>query len=152
MKEILARIRRDLKDMWIALIVIALYTVAVNIIFHSFCPMVIVTGFPCPGCGMTRSLFYLFTGRIYRSIQMNPMGIPIALIIIYFCFNRYIRGKKAAGMTLLVVAAVIMLLIVYVYRMYLFFPDRAPYVYTSDNIMNRVFPFYEQILYRLKLL
>lgn len=152
MKEIAARIKHDIKDLWMAIIVLVVYTVLVNVIFHAFCPMVIVTGLPCPGCGMTRALFYLATGRLHQSIQMNPMGIPIACIILYFCWNRYIIGKKAKGMMLLVVVSIVLLLIVYVWRMYCFFPNRVPYVYAQNNVLSKAFPFYEQMLYDLKIL
>lgn len=152
MKEIAARIKHDIKDLWMAIIVLVVYTVLVNVIFHAFCPMVIVTGLPCPGCGMTRALFYLATGRLHQSIYMNPMGIPIACIIIYFFWNRYIIGKKAKGMMLLVVVSIALLLIVYVWRMYCFFPNRVPYVYAQNNVLSKAFPFYEQMLYDLKIL
>ncbi len=152
MKEIITRIGNDIKEFWPAVIMIAAYTVLVNLIFHAFCPMVIITGFPCPGCGMTRSLFYLATGRLYQSIQMNPMGIPIACIILYFCWNRYIKGKEAKGIIPLIVIALVLLLTLYFLRMYFFFPDRVPYVYSKDNVFERFFPYYEQILYDLGIL
>lgn len=152
MKEIAARIRHDIKDMWAAIIALAVYTVLVNVIFHAFCPVVIFTGFPCPGCGMTRALFYLATGRLHQSIQMNPMGIPIACIFLYFCWNRYIMGRKAKGMMLLIAVLAILLLIIYVWRMYRYFPVSVPYVYTQNNVLSKAFPFYEQMLYDLKIL
>lgn len=152
MKEILTRIRRDIKDLLPAFVAILIYTVLVNLIFHAFCPMVIVTGLPCPGCGMTRALFYLATGRFGQSIQMHPMGVPITCIFIYFCWNRYIKGKKAKGIMPLIVMAVFLLLAVYAFRMYRFFPDRVPYVYSKGNIFEKFFPYYEQILYDLKIL
>ena len=152
MKEIISRIRRDIRNYWQAAIAIAVYTVLVNIIFHAFCPMVIMTGFPCPGCGMTRSLFYLATGRFIKSIQMNPMGIPIACIFLYFCWNRYIKGKKAKGIIQLILIALVLLLAVYAIRMYRFFPDRIPYVYNEGNVFARFSPYYEQILYELGIL
>lgn len=152
MKEIITRIHHDIKDFWPAVIIIAVYTVLVNLVFHAFCPMVIVTGFPCPGCGMTRSLFYLATGRLYQSVYMNPMGIPIACIMLYFCWNRYIIGKKAKGIMPLIVIALILLVALYFLRMYLFFPGRVPYVYSKGNVFARIFPYYEQILYDLGIL
>lgn len=152
MKEVITRIRRDIRNYWQAAIAIAVYTVLVNIVFHAFCPMVIMTGFPCPGCGMTRSLFYLATGRVLKSIQMNPMGVPIACIFLYFCWNRYVKGKKAKGIIPLIVTAIVLLLTVYAFRMYRFFPDRVPYVYSKGNVFARFFPYYEQILYDLGIL
>ncbi len=75
MREIRERILRDMKDFWLAALVIVGYGAAVNLIFGAFCPMVILTGFPCPGCGMSRSIFYLFTGRLqqYRLFSVEPL-------------------------------------------------------------------------------
>lgn len=146
MKEIVSRIRRDLKNVCIAAIAIICYTVLINLIFHAFCPMVIITGFPCPGCGMTRAVFYLLTGRVGQSIQMHPMGIPIVCIGFYFLWNRYIIGKRAKGMKGLVIAALILLMACYIWRMCIFFPDREPYVYAHENVLAGMFPFYETVL------
>ncbi len=151
-KEISARVRKDLKNIWIAVIAIACYTVLMHLIFHAFCPMVIVTGFPCPGCGMTRAVFYLLTGQAVQSVRMHPMGIPIVCIGVYFLWNRYITGRRAKGMKALIMATLILLIVCYVWRMCLFFPDREPYVYTKDNLLAGLLPFYERILYQLKII
>lgn len=151
-KEIGARIRRDAKNMWIAAAALAVYTLLMNLIFHAFCPMVIVTGFPCPGCGMTRALFYLITGRISESFQMNPMGIWVACLLLYFGWSRYIIGRSAKGMKMLIGLTIVMLIVCYGIRMFLYFPDRAPYAYTKRNVLAGIFPFYEQILHELRIL
>lgn len=151
-KGIFVRIRRDIAEYWPAAAALALYTVVVNLIFHAFCPMVIISGFPCPGCGLTRSFLYLASGRIMQSVQINPMGIPIAGILVYFFWNRYIIGKKAKGMSALMVIAVILLLALYVCRMHSFFPNRMPYVYAEKNILSRNFAFYDKILHDLRIL
>lgn len=151
-KEIGARIRRDVKSIWMAAAAVAVYTVLVNLIFHAFCPMVIVTGFPCPGCGMTRALFYLVTGRISESFQMHPVGMWVACLLLYFCWNRYIIGRNAKRMKMLIGLTIVMLLVCYVGRMFLYFPDKAPYVYTKQNVLAGIFPFYEQILHELRIL
>lgn len=147
MKEIKKRILRDVKDFWTVAVGIIVYDILVNLIFGAFCPMVIFTGFPCPGCGMTRAIFYLFTGRIRQSVYMNPLGIPIVCLIFYFLWNRYIIGRKAKGIVFLIGVAAVVLVVFYAWRMYLFFPNRVPYVYTEKNIMADFFPFYEQILH-----
>lgn len=151
-KGIGARIWKDIKDLWVVAAALIIYSVFMNLVFHAFCPMVIVTGFPCPGCGMTRALFYLMTGRIGESVRMNPMGIPIACLVVYYCFNRYFLGRKAKGMKFLIGMAMVLLLLGFGLRMYLYFPDREPYVYTERNILAGTFPFYEQILHELQIL
>jgi hypothetical protein len=43
------------------------------------CPFRLVTGLPCPGCGLTRSWVYLFHGQLAESLYYHPLG-PIAAI------------------------------------------------------------------------
>lgn len=152
MKKVGERICQDIKNLWPAAVAVVIYTVLVKSMFHAFCPMIIVTGFPCPGCGMTRSLLFLATGKIGKSLWIHPMGIPIASLIFYFLWNRYILGKSAKGIKALVITAIILLAALYVWRMFLFFPDRPPYVYRRDNILAKILPFYEQILHALRIL
>ena len=152
MKNIGKRIWQDIREYWVVAITLAVCFVVVNLIFHTFCPMVIISGLPCPGCGLTRSIRYLLSGNIGQSLYINPMGIPIVCIMIYFFFNRYILGRKAKGMTLLIACVIFMLLVQYVWRMYVFFPNRVPYVYTEKNILSQNLSFYEQMLHDLKIL
>ncbi|MDE7018428.1 MAG: DUF2752 domain-containing protein [Lachnospiraceae bacterium] len=147
MREIGKRIGKDIKSLWLAAVAIVLYTVLMNLIFDAFCPMIILTGLPCPGCGMTRALFYLMRGNVAESVRMHPMGIPIAGLGFYFCWNRYVKGRWAKGMNIFMGIAIVMLVICYVWRMWLFFPDRTPYVYTPENALARILPVYEHLLH-----
>lgn len=76
---------------------------------QSFCPFKMLTGFPCPGCGITKSLVYFYEGNWYKSIYYHIFG-PL---VVLFClatiivltteiitkkeyFNRYFYNKKLA--------------------------------------------------------
>ena len=50
------------------------------------CPTLALTGFACPGCGLTRGFHALFNGEILTALSFN------ALIPIYFIFLLYIVG------------------------------------------------------------
>jgi hypothetical protein len=41
-----------------------------------------VTSLPCPSCGTTRAVSYLFNGEIAKSLFLNPFGIIVAVIMI----------------------------------------------------------------------
>lgn len=41
---------------------------------QSFCPFKMLTGFPCPGCGMTKSLVFLYEGDIWGSLYYHLFG------------------------------------------------------------------------------
>lgn len=48
----------------------------------SACLIKTLTGVPCPSCGTTRSIFELFDGHVMSSLQWNPMGIMVLLIMV----------------------------------------------------------------------
>lgn len=48
---------------------------------QSLCPFKMLTGFPCPGCGITKSLVYLYEGDLYKSFSYHLFG-PFAFL---FC-------------------------------------------------------------------
>ena len=56
-----------LQDLWnirIAILLFAIYFVIGRKFLYSLCPMVIMTGFPCPGCGLTRAMFMVLRGDL----------------------------------------------------------------------------------------
>lgn len=137
----------DVREYGAAVAAVLVYAVLVNLIFHAFCPLVILCGFPCPGCGASRAAACFVTGAWRQAWRMNPVIFPIALFCAYFCFNRYLLGRKVKGVKMLLAVIFVLLLGVYCVRMYLYFPCREPYVYTERNLLAQIFPFYEQILH-----
>jgi hypothetical protein len=50
------------------------------------CLVPIVTGYPCPTCGMTTAVAFAADGRWIRSFQAQPAGLMLALCIIFIVF------------------------------------------------------------------
>ncbi|WP_395051704.1 DUF2752 domain-containing protein [Flavobacterium sp.] len=48
---------------------------------QSLCPLKMLTGFPCPGCGITKSLVYFYEGDLQKSLYYHILG-PL---VILFC-------------------------------------------------------------------
>ena len=146
-ETVYGRIMTDVKEYGMAVVALFIYTVVVNLVFRVFCPLVIFTGFPCPGCGITRASVCLLAGRWGQAWQLNPVVFPVMAAAVYFAVNRYLLGKKARGFRWMIIAVFVLLLAVYCIRMYLYFPERVPYIYTHDNILARMFPFYGWFLH-----
>lgn len=49
---------------------------------QSFCPFKMLTGLPCPGCGITKSIVFFYDGDLIKSFSYHLFG-PILLV---FCF------------------------------------------------------------------
>ncbi len=76
---------------------------------QSFCPFKMLTGFPCAGCGITKSLVYFYEGNLYKSFYYHILGPFVVLfcivtIVVLFTeiitkkeyFNQYLYNKKIA--------------------------------------------------------
>jgi len=53
--------------------------------FFPACPLYTLTGFACPGCGLTRGFHALFHGDILTALDYNAM-IPLILAFLGFLF------------------------------------------------------------------
>ena len=64
--------------------------------FFPVCPLYAITGFACPGCGLTRGFHALFHGDIATAFHFNVL-IPIWAVILSYVFLSLvltaIRGK-----------------------------------------------------------
>lgn len=135
---VLERIWKDIKSLWIAILALLLYNVIARSVFHAFCPQLILTGVPCAGCGMTRAVFYILTGRFARGMQLNPAAPFWIVFLVWFLINRYLRGIRPKSTQLWLGIVCLATLVIYLYRMLNFFPGDPPLVYYSNNILRRL--------------
>ena len=76
---------------------------------QSLCPLKMLTGFPCPGCGVTKSLVYFYEGDLWRSLTFHLFGpfvmlFSLATIVVLTTelitkkeyFNAYLYNRKMA--------------------------------------------------------
>jgi Protein of unknown function (DUF2752) len=96
---------------------------------QSLCPFKMLTGFPCPGCGITKSLVYFYEGDIYKSVSyhiLGPFVIAFCLLTIIVLsaelitkkeyFNKWLYSKKLAyGLGIFLAVYHIIRLIYFVY-------------------------------------
>lgn len=80
----------DLRRLCPAAAAILAYGVVTHLLFDRFCPMLILTGFPCPGCGMTRALFLVLTGRFAAAWRFQPSVYGWILLAAAFGMRRYL--------------------------------------------------------------
>ncbi len=116
----------DVRAYRIGVLAAVLALVLMNLLFDAFCPIRILFGLPCPGCGLTRAVTLLLSGQISASFSMHPMAIPFLLLIIFFPIFRYFFPN---GFTFFKIYAMIILvstLLLFGYRMITQFPGAEP--------------------------
>ena len=59
----------------------ALNAVGLRPVPFRICPLYLLTGVPCPLCGLTTAIVKLMQGDVLGSIHAHAMGIPIAALV-----------------------------------------------------------------------
>ena len=66
----------------------------------SVCPFKLLTGLPCPGCGMTRSVVTLLHGDLGASLYYHPLGfVLVALAVTLALADAWFWWRDARSMT-----------------------------------------------------
>lgn len=98
--DIIQRLKKVLKLTFIALILGSIYLY----IFTTYgigipCVFYKVTGWQCPGCGMTRAIAQLWKGNIEQAISYNVLSVSIFPIFVIYLIYRivvYIKGADSS--------------------------------------------------------
>lgn len=148
-KGIFRRIGSDLLSYWWVLALIGVYLTVSHFYSFTSCPIFEIIGLPCAGCGMTRAIRFALTGQFSRAYFLNPLAFLIIFFVLYCFFFRYVRGKAIPYFYRGVIGIIILMILLYVVRMYLYFPERTPYVYNYNNRMEDIVPGYRNFVRQL---
>ena len=82
------------------------------------CPFRLITGIPCPGCGMTRAFRALFRGDIEAAFYYHPMW-PLVVLALILMGLYYLKLIKPSGKMINIAGliAALGLLICYIVRL-----------------------------------
>lgn len=149
MKNIGKRVWRDIyKYKWFILGFLIYYFLS-HKIWGAYCPMLLMTGLPCPGCGMSRAIFFVFTFQYSRAWMMNPVSFLWALLLLAFIVMRYLLGKSVKKLQTPLVFILSLTVGYYIFRMKTTFPSYPPIVYRNNNLLEKAFPFYRDLIMRI---
>lgn len=117
LSQAVQRLKSDIKNCRVALVILAVYLVATQLIFHNSCPFAICVGFACPGCGLTRAALALFCGNFTKAWQSNPTIYLWVPLIIAFVITRYFYARKMSRLLIFAGITGAITMGVYVYRL-----------------------------------
>lgn len=72
----------------------------VNAGFFPACPLYTITGFACPGCGLTRGFHALFHGDILTALDYNALIPLIGLFFGYIFLSLVLTAVRGRGLGL----------------------------------------------------
>ncbi len=98
------------------------------------CPMVYITGLPCPACGMTRAAMLFVRGEFLACWEMHPFFYGVLALVLLAIVFRYLLLKDMNWMKYLVAAVAVAAMVYYVYRMYVYFPVKEPMIYEKQSL------------------
>ena len=106
-------------------------------------------GIPCPGCGMTRATFALLRLDFAAAFMFHPLVyiiIPFIIILSVLLLTKRMTFQKSTPYIIAIMACMV---IVYIIRMVLFFPETEPMTYDNDSLAAALVRFIRAVSERL---
>lgn len=66
--------------------------------FFPVCPLFALTGFACPGCGLTRGFHALFHGDVLTALDFNLLTPVWAVIFFYVAVSMVLLAARGKGL------------------------------------------------------
>ena len=124
--------------LWVAAIAAA-HRAVLRHFLYSLCPMVLITGYPCPACGMTRAGVLVLTGHFAAAWKLQPFIYILGAFVLAVVIWRYLLFKRSIKwMKWCLIVIMLLMIAFYIYRMALYFPDTPPMTYYQYNLFYRL--------------
>lgn len=130
---------KEYRGMILGLVLCGISLLGMEAVFGTICPLRLVTGFPCPGCGLTRAGVLFLQGRFSESLQMNSFFILGLVFGIIGIFIKKVLKKDSIFINTYVIIILILFIVYYGYRMYRYFPETEPLTYWEENLFMKLY-------------
>lgn len=134
LKKVFKRITADWRQAKHGIIAALSCLIIFTLLFKTICPFLLITGYPCPGCGITRAAFSLLRLDFAAAFSFNPSIFLWTGLAAYIVISRYFFGvTKRADAALIIVS--LFTVGIYIYRMAILFPGEEPLSYHNENLI-----------------
>lgn len=118
---------------------IILGIIIVMYLFSLPCPILFMTGIPCPGCGMTRACLHLLQLDFAGAFQYHPLCFFLPLFVGVFLFRRCIPRKAYTFCVIIVISSFFL-----TYFLRLFDPtDTLVKIKVSNGLFYRIYSYFK---------
>ncbi len=105
-----------------------------NIPVDELCLIKNITGFPCPGCGMTRAHIEVLKLNFKRAFFYHPLFIFPSIIFFIVIFRKKLKiANYIYNNNFITISMLIIFIIVYIVRFVLLFPNTEPFTYNYNS-------------------
>lgn len=131
------------KYIWIILI-LGIFLLTTYLLKVINCPVKFITGYPCPGCGMTRAGFQALQFNFVKAFKFNPL-IFIFPFILWICiFNERPIINKIYRSKIFWIVALLIVLVTYILRLIFVYPN-VPMDYYENNLIHIIIDLFNKI-------
>lgn len=131
------------KNKWVRIVfmltLFLCYCILMTIFVGSACPFELITGLPCPACGMTRANLLALQFKFSEAFAMHPLFfvsyIAAAALVVFTLKPKLALSKPITIAALTLSAAFIA---VYIYRIIVFFPHTEPMAYNFKSLFGLI--------------
>jgi hypothetical protein len=127
------------KGLLTGILLCGIYLCVMKFLFGVTCLFRLVTGLPCPGCGMTRAGFLCIQGRFMESLQMNAFFLLGAFFLFFGIILKKTLKKGSIFVNVYAIMVLALLLTYYGYRMMRYFPETEPLTYWGDSLFAKIY-------------
>ena len=128
---------QDIKSARWAIMLVVAYFAFLKKFLRGLCPMVLLTGFPCPGCGLTRAGFRVLRLDFAGAWRIHPFIFAVILLAVEVGIERYVHKSRRMTVTKWCgIVIIIGMVIFYIWRLYIFFPEVPPMTYYHRNLLT----------------
>ena len=101
------------------------------------CPIKAVTGFPCPGCGLTRGCLALLRLDFAGAFHWHPLSFLVPAAFLIYIFRDSWKPLGFFTKAPVLVTAAVLMLAVYIWRMKTLFPYVAPMNFQMKSLFGK---------------
>ena len=102
------------ENLLICILIYVLFLMILEFMFDNTCVFKILTGYSCPGCGLTRAFISFFKMDFRLAFSYHPLFL--LSLPLFYCVFKSLNGNKDVKINIAIFLIVILFIIIYLIR------------------------------------